>query len=244
MRSLFDTDYHAVFLYEKVLKREKLPENRATAIFGLTTQVTNTVNGLQNPSPERIVEIADAIFEKASRRADKILKENTHLILDILFAPKRSFYIDKKLYTVLGYHQENGPTQDPEEGINMPARPATYVIYPVEIAIELTEQPPDKIKEKDIQSVACHLRREKIRKDWYDLWNGEPTQTGQYVRGVLGLQPAPDAPDKIFERKYNKTLKRRNANFVGGSRNKKRKTRQTRKKKVETPPHQQLLLNI
>ena len=236
LRSLFDMDYHTVFLYEKVLKREKLPINRATSVLGLINQVTNRVNGLQNPSPQQIEEIADTVFDKASRRYDKILKENTHLILDILFAPKRPFYIDKKLYTVLGYHQENGPTQDPEEGINMPARPATYVIYPVEIAIELTEQPPDKIKEKDIQSVACHLRREKIRKDWYDLWNGEPTQTGQYVRGVLGLEPAPEVPDKVFERKYHKTLKRRNVNLVGGSKKKKRKTRRNRRKGGDVSP--------
>ena len=78
------------------------------------------------------------------------------------------------------------------------------------------------------------MRREKIRKDWYDLWNSEPTQTGQYVRGVLGLEAAPEAPDKVFERKYHKTLKRRNVNLVGGGKKKKRKTRQTRKKKVET----------
>ena len=132
------------------------------------------------------------------------------------------FYIDKRCYTVLVHHRKRTNTRS-EEGINMPAQRATYTIYPVEIAIELTEQPADKITEKDIQSVGCHLEG-KNRKDWYDLWNGEPTQAGQYVRGVLGLDPAPEVPDKVFERKYHKTLKKRNVNLVRGGKKKAKNT--------------------
>ena len=38
LRSLFDADYHTVFLYEKVLKRKKLPENRATTVIHIHIQ--------------------------------------------------------------------------------------------------------------------------------------------------------------------------------------------------------------
>ena len=229
LRSLFDVDYHLVFVYDKILKRAELPESRQSVLKQLTSKVENKMNSLANPTEQQRNEVADQIFEAASRRSDKILKDNAHIVLDMLFGPKRPFYVDKKLYTVLGYHQENGPTQDPEDGLVMQANPALYVNYPIDIYIELTEKPVDKITEKDIQGIGCHLRSEKIRKDWFDLWNSPPTQTGQYLRGVLGLQPAPDNSGKLFERKFKNTLRRRNVNNFGGGR-KKRKTRRHKKK--------------
>jgi len=226
LRSLFDVDYHTVFVYEKVLKRSKLPESRETIVARLLSSIPN----FQAMGPDERQEKLDNVFEIASRKSDKILKDNTHLILDILFAAKRPFFVENKKFTVLGYHQENGPTQDPEEGLEMPPNPAFYVRYPVEIYLELSEKPPNEVTDKDIQAVGCHLRSEKIRRDWFDLWNGPPSQTGQYIRGVLGLEPAPEEAQNVFERKYHKTLKKRNINNVRGGGKKKVKTRRYKKK--------------
>ena len=238
LRSLFDADYHRVFVYQRVLKRKFLPDNGDIAVYKIFNNVRAEVERKTNLTQLARQDLLTRLFreklEKASKASDKILKENTHLVLDILFAARRPFYVDKRQYSILSYHQENGPTQDPSEGLEIPRRPnpLTFVIYPVEIYLELSEKQPDDITEKDIQGAGCHIRREKIRKDYYDLWNNPHARTGlNYVRDLIGMVPLPPPERTVFERKFNKTIKRRDVNnLVGGY----KKTRR-RKKNAGNP---------
>ena len=117
--------------------------------------------------------------------------------------PRRTpFFINKKQYTVLGFHQENGPYQDPSQGLDLGTN-SIYVTYPIQLYIELTDKPIDKVTQSDLQKTSCHLRSEKIRKDWFDIWNtpeeGEPSE-------------------RVFERKHRNPLTRRNINRGGKKR--------------------------
>ena len=187
LKSLFDQDDHLIFLANRVLKGKEIPITR-------TLSMTTTVPNLRNftTREEKI-----HYLQKESIKHDRILKANCHLVLELLFSPRKPFYIDKKKYTILSYHQENGPTQDPEQGLVVPAlgTNSVYSIYPVEIYLELSELPPDKITDRDIQKSSCHNRTEKMRKNWFDIWNPPP--------------PDGTNPNNVFERKHRKTLKRK-----------------------------------
>lgn len=215
LRSLFEFDYHLLFLYERVLKSKEIPISRAKGIASAVKKIRAIF--AKNPlyTNENKREVRNKVFQEASIRTDRILKHNSQIVLDILFAPRRPFYINKRLYTVLGYHQENGPTQDPEEGLDMQPN-STFVVYPVIIHLELSDSPPDKVSDADIQKVSCHLRGEKIRKDWHDIW----------------YRPDGDVPpQRLFERNYHKTIKKPmvSNNLQGGGSKKNKKTRRRRK---------------
>jgi hypothetical protein len=216
LRSLFESDYHLLFLYERVLKEKQIPDARINTISTVQKKVRqeHAKNPLYTNQDKR--EIRDKFYQEASVKTDRILKHNSQIVLDLLFATRRPFYINKKLYTILGYHQENGPSQDPEEGLEMPGN-SLYVTYPVVIQIELSDLPPDKISDSDIQKVSCHLRGEKIRKEWYNIWNRPDGDT---------------PPQRVFERNYHKTFKKPmvNNNLGGGGSKKNKKTRRRRKK--------------
>jgi len=187
LKSLFDLDDHLIFVANRVLKGKELPITR-------TLSITNTLPNLRNYTTREEME---DYLEKASIKHDRILKANCHLVLELLFSPRKPFYIDDKKYTILRYHQENGPTQDPEQGLEIPTvgPNSVYSIYPVEIYLELSELPPDKITDRDIQKSSCHIRTEKMRKNWFDIWNPSP--------------PDGANPDNVFERNHRKTLKRK-----------------------------------
>lgn len=226
LRSLFEMDYHLIFLYKNVLKDKTIPTSRSI----VQQRVGKKLQEVEQKNPmmtrEERAEAREKIIQAESIRRDAILKHNGKIVLDILFAPRKPFYIDKKLYTILGYHQENVRVNDPEEGLIKRQR-STYVEYPVEIYLELSELPPNKVSEKDIQQISCHLRGEKIRKDWHDIWYGEPSAIGQHIRRFLGRPPAVANMNKVFERKSKKTLTRKNINRLTGGN---KKTRRRRKK--------------
>jgi hypothetical protein len=210
LRSLFESDYYLLFLFERVLKGKEIPNARVNTISNVQNKIrkAHAKNPLYTNEDKR--EIRDKFYQEASIKTDRILKHNSQIVLDLLFAPRRPFYINKKLYTVLGYHQENGPTQDPQQGLEIPGN-SIYVMYPVIIHLELSDLPPDKVTDAELQKVSCHLRGEKIRKEWYNIWYRPD-----------GYTP----PKKLFERNYYKTLKK--PILRGGSKHK--KTRKTRKK--------------
>ena len=214
LRSVFDIDFHLIFLHDRVLEGKEIPNTRANIVAQAAQKIraAHAKNPLYNNNQR--AEIRDRVYEEESLKTDRILKHNSTLILELLFSPKKPFYIDKKMYTILGYHQENGPTQDPEEGLEMP-RNSMYVTYPVIIRLELSDLPPNKVTDSQLQKVSCHLRGEKIRKDWHDIW----------YRPDGNVQP-----QKVFERKYHKTLRRNSTTLGGGFITKNKKTRRQRKK--------------
>ena len=230
LRSLFDIDYHTVFVYRNVLKGKKIPEVGAKAAIVLRKKILaeQAQNPLYGGQQNLVPEIADPIFESASIKSDRILKHNTQIVLDVLFKSRRRFFLEKKPYTILAYHQENGPTQDPEEGLEMPDR-SRYVTYTVELYIELSELPPEKVSDKEIQKANCHVRSEKIRKDWFDIWH-TPGPYGRFnspvhrfIRNQMGYPALPEdaQANDVFERKHYQTLTRKNINR-GGSKNHKK----------------------
>lgn len=204
LRSLFDIDSHLSFLYMNVLKSEKVPKSRDMIIRELDAKIRNS--GLTDEAA------IDSVYREESIKSDRILKHNTQIVLNVLFAPKNPFFIDEKQYTVLGFHQENGPSQDPSLGLDLAAN-SIYVTYSVQLYIALTDKPIDKITQSDLQKTSCHLRSEKIRRDWFDIWN-TPEQGQPFER--------------TFERKHRNAITRRNINRGGNT--KKIKKRQTLRK--------------
>lgn len=190
LRSVFDIDEHLLFLYKRILKEKSIPLEKVKT-------VTNALNKTQGMSRAEI----NTYLTNESIKNDRILKSNSHLVLQLLFASKNPFYLDKKKYTILAFHQENGPTQDPEEGIvmNTTGPYEKFEVYPVEIYLELSDLEPDKITDSVIQKANCHIRKEKMRKNWHDIWN---------------------TPNTVFERKHLSTLKR---NVLRGGNKKTRK---------------------
>lgn len=186
VRTLFDIDDHLIFIANKVLKGETIPKTPSYFIMEALANIKK-INGSSTAETKKL---RKAYLENESNKNNKILKANSELILSLLFEAKRPFYINKKKYTILSYHQENEPAQDPEEGIELAPRGsyANYSVYPVNIYLELTELPADKVSNRVIQSSSCHLKKEKMRKNWFDIWN--PDNSG------------------VFERNHRKTLKR------------------------------------
>ena len=200
LRSLFDINSHLIFLYERVLKGEKIPESRANIITNVNEKVNK--HHLKNPllTYDSRKEVKQKIFREESLNSDRILKNNSDLVMSVLFATRRPFYIDKKQYTILGYHIENDSNPDPQIGLVLPQN-SIYVINPIKLHLELSDLPPDQVSEKQVQKVGCHLRYEKIRKDWHDIWNRPDRDT---------------SPQKTFHRKFHKTLRRRDMTTYGG----------------------------
>lgn len=238
LRSLFDPDFHQVFIYNNVLKGKSLPILGPMAAQEIKKKVLAAQAGdpLYSAPGSFNEEMADQIFEEESLNSDAILKHNTNIVLDILFKSRNLFYIDKRVYTILAYHQENVPTLSPDEGIEMQAR-SSYVIYPIQIYIELSELPPDKVTDQQLKKASCHIQKEKLRKDWFDIWY-TPGPYGRFnspfhrfIRQRMGYEALPaNAPaQRVFERKFNKTLTKKNIATRGGKRRSKY-TRKQRKK--------------
>jgi hypothetical protein len=168
LKSLFDNDSHLVFLYEHVLKEKKIPTSKEEDLATLNEKIRKVIE--KHPTTAAGAnEIKTQYYEDASIKADTILKHNTHLVLDILFESRRPFYIGKRQYTIVGYHQENGPTQDPTDGMQLVAN-NPFVTYPVNIRLVLSDTPPDKLTDKEIHANGCHLQKEKIYKLWNTIW--------------------------------------------------------------------------
>ena len=191
LQSLFDFRFYTLFITNRVLKGKETPETRVNV-------ARDTLIKLKYMSS---TEEKRAYLEKISQENNTVLKENAVLVLGLLFKEKNPFYIDKNRYSILSYHQEN---QD--DGVEAPITgPFTgFSIYPIDIYIELTEAPPDKITGSDIQKSQCHIRKEKMRKNWFDIWH-----------------PSTGTQTDIFERKHRRTLKRNTPRRGGG----KKKTR-------------------
>jgi hypothetical protein len=208
LRSLFDIDAYLSFLFVNVLKSKKIPKTREMIIQELDAKIPESESESEN------TEFKDSIYRKESIKSDRILKHNTQIILDLLFSPKNTFFVDKKQYTILGYHQENPTSQDPSQGLDM-STDSIYVTYPIKLYIDLTDKAVDKVTNKDLNQTSCHLRKEKIRKDWFDIWNtpeeGEPME-------------------RVFERKHRNSLTRRKNKGGGASIQRKIKTQKIMRK--------------
>jgi hypothetical protein len=169
LKSLFDNDSHLVFLHEHVLKEKKIPTSKMDDLAVLDEKIRKVIAKHPTTTAAGANEIKTQYYEDASIKADTILKHNTHLVLDILFESRRPFYIGKRQYTIVGYHQENGPTQDPTDGMELVAN-NPFVTYPVNIRLVLSDTPPDKLTDKEIHANGCHLQKEKIHKLWNTIW--------------------------------------------------------------------------
>ena len=158
LRTLFDIDDHIIFIVNKVLKgdiRKKIkPEDAVAAALSKIKSIDNK-------------KTRDNLLSKESLKNDRILKANSHLVLSLLFAAKRPFYINKKKYTILSYQQDNDLFQNPAEDITMLppwiGALSNYSIYEVEIYLDLTELEPNEIGAQEIRKSQCHLKKEDMR---------------------------------------------------------------------------------
>lgn len=165
LRTLFDIDDHIIFIVNKVLKgdiRKKIkPEDAIDAALSKIESIDSK-------------ETREELLAKESLKNDRILKANSRLVLSLLFATKRPFYINKKKYTILSYQQDNDLFQNPAEDITMLAAEggalSNYSIYEVEIYLDLTELEPNEVKLKDIRKSKCHLKKEDVRAAYHALF--------------------------------------------------------------------------
>jgi hypothetical protein len=173
LRSLFDIDDHLLFLYKKILKEKEMPKSRANSIIE-ATKVTQGMSG------DKI----RAYIKERSDERDRILKLNSELILNILFKSRRPFYINKKKYTILDFHQENESSQNPSSGIELAAtgKYIHYAVYPVIIYFDLTDVSSDKITDTMIRKSSCYLNKDKIRENWHAIWNRAPESSPPHER--------------------------------------------------------------
>ena len=216
LRSLFIYDYFLVFIKEKVLKDPNtVPISREMKLAQVTKEFQKRVTKFRENNNGMITRgqlrpLSVVLFEEENKKANEILKHNVTIVLSLLFAQRRPFFVEtmnKKPYTVLGYSSLNSPNQDPGRWIVTPNN-GQYTIYDQEIHLELSDQPPDKVSDKLLKQTGCHLHKQKIRENWYEI-------TGNNNR--------------VFERKYRNTLKRR---FSGGAKSRKnRKTSKHKRKK-------------
>jgi hypothetical protein len=213
LRSLFIYDYYIVFIKEKVLKDPNaVPISRAMKLAQVAQEFRKRINNVRANNNGMLTRaqtatISENLFAEENKKANEILKHNVNIVLSLLFAPRRPFFVEpinKKPYTVLGYSSLNPQNQDPARWIVTPNN-GQYTIYDQEIHLELSDQPPDKVSDKLLRKTGCHLQKQKIRDNWHEI-------TGNNNR--------------VFERNYRNTLKRR---YSGGA--KSRKIRKTRKYK-------------
>jgi len=199
IRSLFDIDDHLIFIANKVLKGEKIPDTTDISRSRALAKI-KSITGL---TPELILEKQEKYLDLESIKNDRILTTNSQLVLSLLFEAKRPFYINKKKYTILSYHQENEPPQPHETNIEMNTSGiyANYSVYKAEIYLDLSELPPNQITARDIQKSMCHHKKQTLEKNWKEIWG-----------------------ERIFERSHRQTIKRP-FTYSGGKRSKRRKTR-------------------
>lgn len=198
LRSLFDDNYHLIFLRNRVLKERNItPMSRETVIELMNNRIAN--QGLRGDALEEV-------FEQENRKANEILKNNVMLIVSLLFQQKRPFFVEpinKKPYTIAAFTITDAPNPDPGRYVVTPNQ-GVFAIYDLEIRLELVEESPDKVTSKQLRSVGCHLQKEKIRKNWFEI-------TGNQT-------------ENVFEPKYHKTITRKD--MMGGRKlNKKTKKR-------------------
>ena len=220
LQSLFDNGDHLTFLYNRVLESKKIPlsrEERIEKAFKNIIEQTNkkvvklpqvkgargtTVKNYIRVLTENYLQTAEPIVEKVciplAEESDRILIENSRLVLSILFAAKNRFFIGIRPYTILNYHNETiVPINEEEREIefDMMARNGIYVEYPMFVHITLSDKPPDEITSKDIQKAKCHNQWQKVRKNWHEISVG----TVQTRQGPV---------DKaVFERRFNRPMK-------------------------------------
>lgn len=199
IRSLFDIDDHLIFIANKVLKGKKIPDSTDISRSRALAKI-KSITGL---TPELILEKQEKYLGIESIKNDRILTTNSQLVLSLLFEAKRPFYINKKKYTILSYHQENEPPQPDETNIEMNTSGiyANYSVYKAEIYLDLSELPPNKISDRVIQKSRCHHKKQTLEKNWKEIWG-----------------------ERIFERSHRQTIKRP-FTYSGGKRSKRRKTR-------------------
>ena len=206
LQSLFNQDEHLVFLYKNVLKERQIPNGRLNAIV----KAKKATEGMTD-------EQKISYYKAESLKTNTILKANSHLVLEILFSSKNPFYINNRNYSILSFQQEARPGATPgatpEFLMSTQGIATTYVIYPVDIYLVLSDKPSDKITTKDIQAASCHLSAENIRKNWHDIW----------------------WQDIQYERKHYNELSRNtlpgSRNIIGGASYKMKKHRKTKKRK-------------
>jgi len=226
LKTLFDRGEHLTFLYNRVLGGKNIPLSREERIEEAYNKITeNTIKGLlsdgiiaQNPGETikqyniRVVstyyQVAEPLIEKycdpLSDEADKIQKENSRLILSILFKPKNIFFLGPRPYTILNYDDETKIPQNEAELNSEFDMGTIYIIYDMLIHLTLSNKEPDQITSKDLQNAKCHNQWQKVRKNWYD------------IRSEVDVGP-------LFERKFHKPMS--DPIMMGG-----RKTRRKNKK--------------
>ena len=132
-----------------------------------------------------------------SDESDRILIENSKLILSILFSTTNRFFIGIRPYTILNYHNETiVPINEEEREIefDMSPRNGTYIEYPIYIHITLSNKTPDEITPKDIQKAKCHNQWQKVRKNWHEI-----------TVGTVQTRQGPMDKD-LFERRFNRPM--------------------------------------
>ena len=239
LQTLFDLNDHVTFLYNKVLKEKRLPESREELIERAFTEIRRQIIESLIATPLRktdsqsqvqyiqalskyYLEVAEPIIEKycdpRSNDADRIQKENAKIVLDVLFAPKKQFFIGPRPYSILNYVNETPiPSNDVElqEEFDMGRRDGVYIEYPTLVHLTLSDKAPDKITEKDLQHSKCHNQWQKVKKNWHQI----TTKTNQGFT------------EDVFERKFHKPL---NAPIVGLQNGGKKKTKHRRYIKNKT----------
>jgi hypothetical protein len=234
LKTLFDRGEHLTFLYNRVLGGKDIPLSREERIEEAYNKITeNTIKGIlsdgmieKNPRESnsnyikrvgaRYYEVAEPLIEKycdpLSDEADRIQKENSRLILSILFKPKNRFFLGPTPYTILNYDDETKIPQNKAELNSEFDMGAIYIIYDMLIHLTLSNKEPDQITSKDLQNAKCNNQWQKVRKNWYDI----RSKVEQTPQGPVDVGP-------VFERKFHKPMS--DPIVVGG-----RKTRRKNKK--------------
>ena len=234
LQTLFDRGDHLTFLYKRVIGGKDIPlsiEERIEKAYKKITE--NTIKGILNDGIieinqretrkqyiNRVVstyyEVAEHLIEKycnpLSDEADRIQKENSRLILSVLFKPKNKFFIGPRPYTILNYHDETPIPKNEAEQENEFDMGTIYITYDMLLHLTLSNKKPDQITPKDLQNAKCHNQWQKVRKNWYDI----TTKVEETPQGLVGT-------GNVFERKFHKPMS--DPIMVGG-----RKTRRKNKK--------------
>lgn len=209
LQTLFDLGDHLSFLYSKVLRGNKIPKSREELIEEAFSKITkDTIKTMLSNDPitrrsgqsqqsyntqlvNQYLRIAEPIIEdycdSRSQRSDLILKENSKLILSILFANKNRFYLGPRPYTILNYQDETIiPTNELESQteFDMATRNGIYIEYPMLVHITLTDKEPDKVTDADFKNANCQNQWQNVRKNWHEI----------------------TSPNDVFERKYHKPI--------------------------------------
>lgn len=207
--SLFDPMYHLVFLDSRVLKgKEELPETYDTIKFKAMREVIkkaakraiewskkqNTprsndeiknrfIEELEGDTGDQIEGTTDEFIKAKSKEADRILIENSRLVLSLIFASRLPFFIRERQYTILGYSNETKIPRTEDDDwttFQMFNAPNYYVSYPMKVHLVLTDVPSDKVTDKDIRAAGCHNGWQAIRKSMQEICDKESVFERQY----------------------------------------------------------------